>query len=175
MALDDRYANKFAPLDSTTIYPKLGHKLLYTPMIGEIKCPTNIPLPCAFHSISSSVDAIHAPTISQMIWSTSYHHVTLLVHRSWPHLLFIVAFVHQHQVMLKLHRHAVHRFKASDFPFTLATGPSSQVLSWSSPPSHIIQCHVSYAMSSFITCMSFATYPSHFTSMAKVAHTWCTT
>jgi hypothetical protein len=30
--------------------------------------------------------------------------------------------------------HAVPRFKASDVPFTLATGPSSQVMSWSSPP-----------------------------------------
>ena len=32
--------------------------------------------------------------------------------------------------------------------------------------SHMTQCHVSYAMSSFITCVSLATYPSHFTSMA---------
>jgi len=30
--------------------------------------------------------------------------------------------------------HAVPRFKASDLPFTLATGPSSQASSWSSPP-----------------------------------------
>jgi hypothetical protein len=30
--------------------------------------------------------------------------------------------------------HAVPHFKASDLPFTLATGPSSQVMSWSSPP-----------------------------------------
>jgi hypothetical protein len=30
--------------------------------------------------------------------------------------------------------HAVPRFKVSDLPFTLATGPSSQVMSWSSPP-----------------------------------------
>ena len=34
----------------------------------------------------------------QMIWSTSYYHVTLLVHRSWPHLLFTVALVHWRQV-----------------------------------------------------------------------------
>jgi hypothetical protein len=47
-------------------------------------------------------------------------------------------------------------------PFTLATGPSSQALSWSSPPSDMTPCHVSYAMSSFITRVSFATYPSHF-------------
>jgi hypothetical protein len=63
VALDDRYANKFAPLDSTAIYPKPGHKLLYTSMTGEIKCPTNIPLPCTFHSITFDVDATHAPTL----------------------------------------------------------------------------------------------------------------
>ena len=40
VALDDRYANKFAPLDSTAIYPKPGHQLLYTPMTGEMKCPS---------------------------------------------------------------------------------------------------------------------------------------
>jgi hypothetical protein len=67
VALDDRYANKFAPLDSTAIYPKPGHKLLYTPMTDEMKYPTNIPLPYALHSISCNVDATHAPTISQMI------------------------------------------------------------------------------------------------------------
>jgi hypothetical protein len=49
-------------------------------------------------------------------------------------LLFTVAFVHRRQVLLKLHRHAVHRSKASNLPFTLVTGPSSQVLSWSSSP-----------------------------------------
>jgi hypothetical protein len=37
VALDDRYANKFAPLDSMAIYHKPGHQLLYTPMIGEMK------------------------------------------------------------------------------------------------------------------------------------------
>jgi hypothetical protein len=34
VALDERYANKFAPLDSMTIYPKPGHELLYSPMTG---------------------------------------------------------------------------------------------------------------------------------------------
>jgi hypothetical protein len=47
----DRYANKFAPLDSMAIYPKPGHQLLYTPMTGEIKCP-RLYL-CLAHSISS--------------------------------------------------------------------------------------------------------------------------
>jgi hypothetical protein len=53
-------------------------------------------------------------------------------------------------------------FKAFNLSFTLATGPSSQVLSWSSPPSHMTPCHVSYAISSFITSVSIATYPNHF-------------
>ena len=96
--------------------------------------PWVIPLPCAFHFISSIVDATHASTNHQMIWSTSYHHVTILVPRSWLYLLFTIAFVHRRHVFLKLHRHVVHRSKASDLPFTLAIGPSSQVLSWSSPP-----------------------------------------
>jgi hypothetical protein len=63
VALDDRYANKFAPLDSTAIYPKPGHKLFYTPMTGEMKFLFDIPLPCAFHFSFSN---IHAPP-SQII------------------------------------------------------------------------------------------------------------
>jgi hypothetical protein len=64
--------------------------------------------------------------------------------------------------LLKLPRHAVYCFKVSDLPFTLSTSPSSQVLSQSSPPRHMTPCHVSYAMSSIITCVSFVIYPSHF-------------
>ena len=62
VTLDDRYTNKLAPLDSMVIYPKPDHNILYTPMTGEMKCPKVIPLSCAFHSISSNVDATHAPT-----------------------------------------------------------------------------------------------------------------
>jgi hypothetical protein len=161
VALDDRYANKFAPLDSTTIYSKPDHKLLYTPMTGEMKCPTNIPLSCTFHSISSGVDATHAPTISQMIWSTSYHRVTLLVRRSWSHLLFTVAFVHRRQVLLKIHRHMVHRSEASNLSFTLVTGPQVKSCHDLLHLSHMTQCYVSYTMSSSITCVSLATNSSH--------------
>jgi hypothetical protein len=39
VALDDRYANKFAPLDSMAIYPKPSHQLLYTPMTDEMEIP----------------------------------------------------------------------------------------------------------------------------------------
>jgi transposase-like protein len=68
-----------------------------------------IPLPCSFHSISFDVDATHAPTISQIIWSTSYHHVTLLVRRSWSHLLFTVASVHRRQIITQLALHTCNR------------------------------------------------------------------
>jgi hypothetical protein len=63
VALDDRYANKFAPLDSMAIYSKPGHKLLYTPMIGEIKYPIGYIFALRIHCISSIVDATHAPTL----------------------------------------------------------------------------------------------------------------
>jgi hypothetical protein len=73
----------------------------------------------------------------------------ILVHRSWLYLLFTVTSVHRCQVIAQASCHAVQCFKASDLPFTLATGPSSQVLSWSCPPSHMTPCHVTYAISSF--------------------------
>jgi hypothetical protein len=62
VALDDRYANKFAPLDSKFIYPKFGHQLLYTHMTSEMKCPRLYLF--LGHSIPSHsiVDATHAPT-----------------------------------------------------------------------------------------------------------------
>jgi hypothetical protein len=49
------------PYDRISSLPKSGHNLLYTPMTGEIEVLEVIPLPCAFHSISSNVDATHAP------------------------------------------------------------------------------------------------------------------
>jgi hypothetical protein len=48
-----------SPLDSTTIYPKPVHKLLYTPMTGEMKFLLDIPLPYAFHSIFSNIHQHH--------------------------------------------------------------------------------------------------------------------
>ena len=52
----------FAPFDSTAIYPKPGHKLLYTPMTGKMKCPIGytFALRISFHLLN--VDATHAPT-----------------------------------------------------------------------------------------------------------------
>ena len=62
MALDDRYANKFAPLNSTAIYPKPGHQLLYTPVTSEMKYHIgyNFALRILFYLLN--VDATHEPT-----------------------------------------------------------------------------------------------------------------
>jgi hypothetical protein len=48
-----------APLDSTTIYAKPDHKLLYTPVTAEMKFLLDIPLPYAFHSIFSNIHQHH--------------------------------------------------------------------------------------------------------------------
>ena len=77
MALDDRYTNKFAPLDSMAIYHKPGHHLLYTPMTGEIKCP-RLYL-CLAHSILSPpmlMQHMHQPITK---WYDPLHIIT------WPY------------------------------------------------------------------------------------------
>ena len=115
------------------------------PLTGEMKCPTShifvlrIPfhllkywchtstnLHQAFWSSSWLNTWLYLPW---MIWSTSYHHVTLLVHRSQLNLLFTIALVHLCQVFAQASPpHAVCHFKASNLPFTLADGPSMQSL-----------------------------------------------
>jgi hypothetical protein len=116
------------------------------------KCPMVIPLHCAFYSNSSDVDATHVPTNHRIIWSTSYHHVIVLVHRSWPHLLFTVALVHRRRVFPKLYRHM--RSLASK-PMTCHS--HLQPVHRAKPYldllhlGHRTSCHVSYAISSFMT------------------------
>jgi hypothetical protein len=121
VALDDRYANKFAHLDSTTIYPKPSHQLLYTPMTGEMKCPMVIPLPCAFHSISSKC---RCNTCTDMINNNMIHSISS--HDCiGPSIL----------TPLALHRCLSPSAPSyHNLPFTLATGPLNQVLTRSSPP-----------------------------------------
>jgi hypothetical protein len=76
-------------------------------------------------------------------------------------LLFTIAFVHRRQVLLKLHRHTVHRSKPPICPSLLQPVHQAKSCLDLLHLSHITQCHVSYAMSSFITCVSLATNPSH--------------
>jgi hypothetical protein len=100
---------------------------------------------------------------SQMIWSTSYHDMTVLVHRSWPHLLFTVASVHRHQVLLKLHRHMWSlASKPPTCPSRLQPVRRANSCLDLLHLVHMTPCHVSYAMSAFIiTCVSLAPSSSH--------------
>ena len=123
-------------------------------LTGEMKCPTNIPLPCTFYFISSNVDATKAPTsinkwydpLRIIMWPYCFIDLDLTCSSPLPWSIGAKS-------LLKLPHHVVCRFKASDLSFTLATGLSSQASSWSSPSSHMTLCHVSHALSSSITCV----------------------
>ena len=72
MALDDRYANKFAPLDSTAIYPKSGHALIYTTFDRWNEMPYKSYL-CLAHSISSLMPHKHQTPSNLLIIIMSQH------------------------------------------------------------------------------------------------------
>jgi hypothetical protein len=158
VALDDRYENKFAPLNSTAIYPKPGHKLLYIPMTGEMKCP-RLYL-CLAYSIPSPpmlMQHMHQPITNDMIHFISSRDCI------------------GSSILTSL---ALHRCFGPSVPSHHSTCPSHlQPVSRAKPHldllhlGHLTPCHVSYAMSSFITCVSFVPSSSHLTSMACIAHT----
>ena len=115
------------------------------PLTGEMKCPTSytfflcIPLhllKCWCHTSTNLHQAFWSSSwvntwldLPWMTWSTSYHHVTLLVDKYQLSLLLTIALVYRRQVFAQASPpHAVCRFKSSNLPFTLATGPSMQIL-----------------------------------------------
>ena len=130
------------------VWPSILNPVMHLstqPLTGEMKCPTShtfalhIPfhfLKCWCHTSTNHHQALWSSSwvntwldLSWMIWSTSYHHVILLVHQSQLSLLFTVALVHRRQVFAQASQPlAVCHFKASNLPFTLATGPSMQSL-----------------------------------------------
>jgi hypothetical protein len=172
VALDDRYANKFAPLDSTAIYPKPGHKLLYTSMTSEMKCPTNILLPCAFHFISSIIDATHAPTNHK--WYNPLYIIT------WPYWFIDLDFTCSSPLRWSIG-------PTSCSSFTVIRGPSLQsfrlafhTCNRSIELSHVliistlitwlnVMSHVQWAPSSHVWALQHVR--AIFTVMAYVTHT----
>ena len=102
--------------------------------------------PCTFHSISFDVDATHAPTNHQMIWSSSRDCIGSSVLTSFALHRCFGPSVPSHHSTCPSHLQPVRRAKSCLDLLHL---------------SHMTQCHVSYAMSSFITCVSLATYVSH--------------
>jgi hypothetical protein len=172
VALDDRYANKFAPLDSTTIYPKPNYKLLYAPMIGEMKMPYRLYLCLAYSILSLSIlmQHIHQPYHK---WYDPLHIIT------WPYWFINLGLTCFSSLPLSIGAKS-----CSSFTATRSIAPKPPTCPSRLQPvhqaksyldllylSHMTPYHVSYAMSSFIICVSLAINPSHFTSMACIAHT----
>jgi hypothetical protein len=135
------------------------------PLIGEIKCPRLYF--CLVHSIPSPpilMQHMHQPITNDMI------HFISSCDRIGSSILTSLALHHC------LHPSAK---SCSSFTTTQSIAPKLPTCPLRLQPvhqakscldllhlSHMTPCHVSYAMSSFITCVSLATYPSHFTSMA---------
>jgi hypothetical protein len=132
-----RVTDKISPLNSSAIDPK---PLLTPSMVSWVQNKMALWLYLCLEPI----------LFLQMIWSTSYHHMTVSIHWPWLHLLFTVASVHRRQVLLKLHHHMVLHFEAS------TCSSPSQPVHRAKPHlglhhlSHMSQCHVSYSMTTFI-------------------------
>jgi hypothetical protein len=119
------------------VWPSILNPVLHFsthPLTDGMKCP-RLYL-CLAHSIPTppmSMQHTHQQINNDMIHFVSSHdHIgsliltSLALHRCVSPLAPSLAQASP--------SHAVPRFEASDLPFTLATGPSSQVMSWSSPP-----------------------------------------
>ena len=129
------------------------------PLTGEMKCPTNIPLPCAFHCISSNVDATHAPTNHK--WCDPLHIIM------WSYWFIDLDFTCSSPLLRSIDAKLL-----LNLPFTLATGPSSQVLSliFSTLVTWLnVMSYMQWAPSSHVWALQHLR--TIFTSMAYVAHT----
>jgi hypothetical protein len=122
-----------------------------------------IHLPCAFHFISSNVDARHAPTLINKWYDPLY----IIMWPCWFIDLDLTCFS---PLPSSIGVKSCSRFTATR---SIAPKPPTcpsrlQPVHQAKPCidlfhlSHMTPCHVSYAMSSFITYVSLATYPSHF-------------
>ena len=162
VALDDRYSNKFASLDSTSIYPKPGHQPLYTPMTGEMKCP-RLYL-CLAHSIPTP------PLLMQHMYQpiTKWYDPLHII--MWPYWFIDLDFTCFSPLL-----QSIGAKSSLNLPFTLATSPLSQVMSWSSPPwSHdSMSCLMCNELLHHHMCLIWALQHLRAisTSMAYVAHT----
>ena len=146
-----------------TIYPKPGYKLLYTPMTGEMKCP-KLYL-CLAHYIPSPLilmQHMHQPITK---WYDPLHIIM------WPYWFIDLDFTCFSPLPSSIGAKSCLSFTA-----TRSIAPKPPTCPSRLQPvhqakscldllhlDHMTQCHVSCAISSFIiTCVSFATSPSHF-------------
>ena len=149
-------------LDSTAIYPKSGHKLLYTPMTGEMKCP-RLYL-CLAHFIPSPKMSMQHMHQHDQQWYDPLHIIM------WSYWFIDLDFTCFSPLLLSIGAKS-----CSSFTATRSITPKPLTSSRLQPVhqakscldllhlDHMTQCHVSCAISSFIiTCVSFATSPSPF-------------
>jgi hypothetical protein len=143
--------------------PMTDHKLLYAPMSDEMKCHICYTLPCAFHSISSNIDATHEPTLINK-WYDPLH---IIMWPCWFIDLDLTCFLPLSS--------SIDAKSCSSFTATWSIAPKLLTCPSRLQPvhqakscldllhlSHMTQCHVSYVMSFFITWVSPTTPPSHF-------------
>ena len=139
------------------VWPSILNPVMHfstQPLTGEMKCPINIHLPCAFYPISSNVDATQAPINHK--WYDPFHTIT------WPYWFIDLDLTCSSPMPSSIGAKSCSSFtttrsialKPSTCPSHLQ--PVHQAKSWLDllHLSHMTQCHVSYAMGSFITCAS---------------------
>jgi hypothetical protein len=142
----------FAPLDSTTIYSKSSHQLLYTPdRWNQNALGYTFALRIPFHLLHCRCN-----TCTNTINNDMIHFISSCDH--------IGSSIHRRQVLLKLHYLTR---SLTSMPLTCPSHlqPVHRAKSCLDllHLDHMTQCHVSCVMSSFIiTCVSFAITPSHF-------------
>ena len=151
------------PLDSTAIYPKPGHKLLYTPMTGEMKCP-RLYLCLAYFIPSPPMSMQHMHQHDQQ-WYDPLHIIT------WSYWFIDLDFTCSSPLPSSIGAKSCSSLTATrSIAPKPPTCPSLLQLVHQAKScldflhlDHMTQCHISCAMSSFIiTYVSFATSPSHF-------------
>jgi len=143
VTLDDRYANKFAPLDSTAIYPKLGQALLYSTFDwwNEMPYKYTFVLHIPFHLLRLLCHtSIQPPSSSNdEQWSSIYvaNHDTLTIPHSMKllHHSSTKPLDHQHKLTLSL---IFHEWYSQLHSFTWPYWCIDQSLAWSSPSSRSI-------------------------------------
>ena len=145
------------------IYPKFGHKLLYTLMTGEIKYP-RLYL-CLAHYIPSSpmlMQHMHQPITK---WYDPLHIIM------WPYWFIDLDFTFFSPLPSSIGAKSCLSFtatrsiapKPTTCPSRLQPVHQAKLCLDLLHLDHMTQCHVSCAISSFIIiCVSFATSLSHF-------------
>ena len=165
MVLDDRYASKFAPLDSTAIYPNLV--INFSTHLWPVKWNAlgyTFALRIPFLSPPMSMQHMHQ---HDQQWYDPLHIIT------WSYWFIDLDITCFSPLPSSISAKSCSSFTAmrSIAPNPLTCPSRLQPVHQAKSCldilhlSHMTPCHVSYAMSSFIICVSLATYPSHFTSM----------